>query len=345
MYRVGILGNCCTHGAGAAQHFRRDPRTQVVTGYEARSPRAEELEQAMNAPLARSYEQVAQDPRVQIAVVTADPCDKAHMVELAAAQGKALFVNKPLSHTPSAARHIVETARRYNAPAVFDAPMVKSLPAFDKLMREVWDGRHGRVINYHHSFGMTFAQDFAIRDIWPERFDPPSRSGGGEMTNMGCYAIDYALHTLGMPRQVAARWSKFWAPYAEADVENFGQIMLDYGSFWAVLAVGKQGARGKPGPRNALTIEFESANLFLDPAAGTFIENGRARSLDEYVSGHRCRSALDQLIRCMEEGVPPDSDLETAAAGVEVSCAAYQSILENRPIPFPMRTPTNPLFE
>ena len=345
MVGVGILGNCCTHGAGAAQHFRRDPRTEVVTGYEARSPRAEELEQAMDAPLANSYEQVVKDPRVQIAVVTADPCDKAHMVELAAAQGKALFVNKPLAHTPSAARRIVEAARRHAVPTVFDAPMVKSLPAFDKLMREMRDGLHGKVVNYHHSFGMTFAQGFAIREVWPERFDPPSRSGGGEMTNMGCYAIDYALHTLGTPKQVAARWARFWAPYAVAGVENSGQILLDYGSFWATLTVGKQAVRGKPGPRNALAIEFESANLFLDPAAGVLIENGQPRSLDAYVSGHSTPSALDQLLGSMKKDVAPDSDLETAAVGVELLCAAYESILEQRTVPFPMRSPRNPLFE
>lgn len=63
----------CTHGAGAAQHFRRDPRTEVVTGHEATSPRAEELERARDAPLAGGYEQVVLDPRVQIAVITSDP--------------------------------------------------------------------------------------------------------------------------------------------------------------------------------------------------------------------------------------------------------------------------------
>jgi predicted dehydrogenase len=212
-------------------------------------------------------------------------------------------------------------------------------------MREVREGQNGRVIHYKHTFGMTFAADFPIRDIWPERFDPPFKSGGGEMTNMGCYAIDYALHTLGVPKGVTARWEKFWAPYAAADVENFGQILLDYGSFWAVLAVGKQAVSGQPGPRNALTIEFESENLFLDPGAGTLIENGQARPLEEYVSDHRCLSALDQLIQFMEEGVRPDSDLETAATGVEVLCAAYESILEGHAISFPMRAPRNPLFE
>ena len=187
--------------------------------------------------------------------------------------------------------------------------------------------------------------DFPIRETWPERFDPPAKSGGGEMTNMDCHAIGCALHTLGVPERVTVRWSKFWAPYAEADVENSGQILLDYGSFWTVLAVGKQPVRGNPGPRNALAIEFESASLFLDPAAGVLIENSQPRSLEAYVFGHRTLSALEQLLRCIEEGIPPESDLETAATGVEVLCAAYHSILEDRAVPFPKRPPRNPLFQ
>ena len=46
------------------------------------------------------------------------------------------------------------------------------------------------------------------------------RSGGGEMTNMGCYAIDYAVSLLGRPRAVTAKWRKEWDVYKAADVEQ-----------------------------------------------------------------------------------------------------------------------------
>lgn len=345
MYGVGILGNCATHGAATACKFIRHPKTRVVTGYERNTHRAEELQEAMDTTLAASYEQVIQHPEVQIVVVTTDPCDKADMVEIAAEQGKALFVNKPLCHSPSAARRIVQAVCRYGIPAVFDATMVKFLPAFDKLMREVQSGSYGKVVSYYHSLGVTCAENFPIKETWPERLDSPSKTGGGEMTNMGCYAIDYALSMLGMPKRVEARWQKFLIPYVETDVENFGQIFLDYGHFWAVLAVGRQAVQGEPGPRNALTIEFESANLFLDPGANVFIENGHARSLNDYEAGHQCESPIDQLLRCIEHGGQPNSDVETAAKGVEVLCAAYKSILENHPVSLPLKEARNPLFE
>ena len=342
-YGVGIAGNCCTHGAGAAGQLADHPRTRLITGYEARPQRAAELHQAMGVPLAPSYAEVVQHPQVDIVAITSDPCDKAALVERAAQAGKALFINKPLSHNPAGAQRI--EAAVAHVPAVFDAPMVKFQPAFDKLLRQVQSGLYGPVVSYYHMFGMTFGRDFPIHQTWPERFGPAAVAGGGEMTNMGCYAIDYALHLLGMPRRVEARWQKFWAPYRAAEVENFGQIALDYGRFWAVLAVGKQAVRGTRGPRNALTLECEGANLFLDPGAGVFIDTGRARPLDEYLDGHQCLSALDQLIGHMEGGAPPASDIATAARGVEVLCGAYQSIVQEGPVDLPLERAVNPLFE
>ena len=274
----------------------------MVTGYEKNPRRAEELKDAMDSELADSYRAVASNPNVQILVVTCDPCDKLELVELAAEAGKAVFINKPLCHTPSAARQLVEVIRKANIPAVFDAPMIKFLPAFHKLMQEVRAGRYGEVVSYFHSFGMTIAHDFPIVDQWPERFDHPRKSGGGEMTNMGCYAIDYALHVLGTPQRVEARWQKFWEPYRKADVENFGQILLDYDRFWGVLSVGKQMVQTERGQRNALTIEFENRTIVLAMDSGFILVNGHPQPLEEYLCAHHCDSAIDQLLRCIEEG-------------------------------------------
>ncbi|HIM56178.1 MAG TPA: Gfo/Idh/MocA family oxidoreductase [Candidatus Latescibacteria bacterium] len=344
-YGVGILGNCCTHGAGVARSLSAHPRLHLVAGYEPGPRRAAELGEAMEMRLAGSYREVAGHPEVDVVAVTTDPCDKAAMVELPAAAGKALYINKPLSHTPAAARQIVATVATAGVAAVFDAPMVKGLAVFDKLQRQVKAGEWGQVVSYYHAFGMTFALDFDITSAWPERFDPAAKSGGGEMTNMGCYAIDFALHMLGMPRRVEAKWQRFWQPYVEREVENFGQIALDYGRFWALLAVGKQALAGERGPRNALAVEFETANLFIDPGAEIFVHNGRTDSLAAFVGEHTAISSIDQLLAAMDGGAAPSSDVATAADGVEVLCGAYLSAQENRIVDLPLSQPRNPLFE
>jgi len=344
-YGVGILGNCCTHGAGAAGQFLRHPETQVVTGFESKPDRAGELQEAMQAALASCYEEVIHHPDVQILVVTSDPCDKADLVEQAAAAKKPIFINKPLCHSPSAAQRIEAAIRKACVPAVFDAPMIKQVAAFDKLLKDVRNGRFGQVISYYHTFGMLFQEGFPIQSNWPERFDPAAVSGGGEMTNMGCYAIDYAVQMLGMPEGVEARSQSFWKPYVETEVENYGQLVLDYGRFWAILAVGKQAVRGERSHRNALTIEFENGNLFLDPDAAIMIQNGKVQPVESFLEGHGSTPAIDQLLRCIEHGEPPDSDVATAARGVEVLCAGYRSALDGSPVGLPLQEPINPLFE
>ena len=127
--------------------------------------------------------------------------------------------------------------------------MVRSVPVFARLLDESRTRPDGKVLGYHHLFGMNFDPSFDLKATWPERLDPPAKSGGGEMTNMGCYAIDYAVALMGRPRAVTARWRKEWDVYREADVEHFGQIVLDYGDFLAFLEVGKQqlaARRGMP---------------------------------------------------------------------------------------------------
>ena len=344
-YGLGILGNCCTHGAGIVHQLRDHPRINIVTGYD-KNPRCDlELRKTIGVGGASSYEAVAADPEVQILVITSDPCNKADLVDLAVSKGKAVYINKPLCHTPSCADRIVNSIRAGGVPAIFDAPMVMHQPAFNKLLYEVKGSKYGQIINYHHSFGMIFPMDFPIRERWPERFDPAEISGGGEMTNMGCYAIDHALRLHGLPKTVSAKKQTFWHPYVEADVENFGQIILDYGKYWAVLSVGKQIVNETPGSRNALTIEFESTNLFMDPGAGIFLENGKRKSLAHYISDHKAKPAIDQLLDAMEHNITPQCDIETAADGVHILSAAYQSIMSGQPVHLSLKQKVNPLFE
>ena len=60
-------------------------------------------------------------------------------------------------------------------------------------------------INYTHTFSFTFSTDFPLAAVWPERLDPPARSGGGELTNLGCYAVDYMIGLWGRPRLIEAK--------------------------------------------------------------------------------------------------------------------------------------------
>ena len=68
----------------------------------------------------------------------------------------------------------------------------------------------------------------------------------------------------------------YWDVYREAEVENFGQVIADYGDFFAVLASGKQPRTSCPpmdvagalDPRNwhnVMELQFEHHNLTVLP--------------------------------------------------------------------------------
>jgi len=346
-YGVGILGNCCTHGAGMAGAFRGHPRTRVVCGYEPDERRGPELAAAMELDLADSYEAAANHPDVEIVCVTTDPCDKADMVELACARGKHILLNKPMCESLDSARRIVAAVEGAGVKCVHDIPMVKALPVFARLRADMAAQEHGRPVAYYHSFGMTFAMDFPIRDHWPERFDPPELSGGGEMTNMGCYAIDYMVTLLGSPRSVQAKRQAFWEEYAESPVENFGQIVCDYGDFYATLVVGKQKLTDPlRSTTNSLHIMFRNTNLLLDPVSESVAVNGVPQEPADYIGDTIVEGSIDQLLRCIEEDAEPHDTVEQGRMGVEVLMAAYRSIVDDGAVvELPIADGANPLVE
>jgi len=344
-YGVGIVGNCCTHGAGLCGMFKGRADTRVVAAYEKDPRRAKELAEVLGGPLADSYDAVISNPDVVVVAVATDPCDKADMVEKAAAAGKHIFLNKPFCDSLDNARRIAAAVEK--APTrvwlVHDIPMVRSVPVYARLMDEVRSGKHGRVMAYHQFFGMDFPMDFDLKSVWPERLDPPSKSGGGEMTNMGCYAIDYAVALLGRPKSVTAKARKTWDVYRQADVENFGQIVLDYGDFYAFLDVGKQQFEGELRHSNALTIDFEHKAFHIDASAGIATVNNVPQDFAKFAEGAQAAGSVEQLIAAIENGTPPTSDAASGLAATEVLMAAYQSVVDGGPVPLPLKDGRNPL--
>lgn len=342
-YRAGILGNCCTHGAGLCAGLKGHPRVEAVAAYEPDARRARELEDALGAPLASSYEAVLDAPALDFVAITCDPCDKAMLAEMAAGAGKHILLNKPFADSLDNARRIARAVKEKGVWLVHDIPMVRGVPVFARLLDEMRAGDHGAVMGYHHLFGMNFPPAFDLAAAWPERLDQPAKSGGGEMTNMGCYAIDFAVAALGMPRAVTAKRRSQWDIYAKAGVESFGQIILDYGPFYAFLEVGKQQLQGEHRHSNALTVNFEHTTFHIDASAGQAAVNHVPRDFGTFAAGATAVGSVDQLIAAMETNTPPASNAESGVQATEVLMAAYASIVEERTMTLPLASGANPL--
>ncbi|MCC6222582.1 MAG: Gfo/Idh/MocA family oxidoreductase [Thermoleophilia bacterium] len=354
-YRVGVLGNCCTHGEFVVAALRQEAGAELVAGWEADPRRAPALAALLGVELAESPEALIADPRVDIVAVSCDPRDKARWVEHAAAAGKHVFLNKPFAESLESARRIEAAVERHGVQLVHDIVVHRFHPVTAKLLAEVRGGAYGEPLHHAHSFGMTFSADFPLATLWPERLDPPGRSGGGELTNLGCYPIDYLVALWGLPRSVQAKSAATWQEYREAGVESFGQIVADYGSFFAVIAAGKQRLRSLPSMglaealapsnwHNVLDLRLADANLTVLPYADLVLRDGEAFTAERYLSGFRCETPFEQLVRAIETGEPPDSGAAAGRAGVEVTMAAYRSIVAGgAAVSLPLADGSNPL--
>lgn len=354
-YRVGVLGNCCTHGEFVVAALREEQRAELVAGWEADPRRAPALAAALGVELAESPEALIADSAVDVVAISCDPCDKARWVEQAAAAGKHVFLNKPFADSLGSARRIEAAVERHGVQLVHDIVIARFHPVTAKLVGEVRAGVYGEPLHHAHSFAMTFSLDFPLADLWPERLDPPAKSGGGELTNLGCYPIDYMVALWGSPRSVQAKSAATWEVYREAGVESFGQIVADYGSFFAIVAAGKQRLRSLPSLglagaldpanwHNVLELQLADANLTVLPYADLVLRDGEALTAERYLGGFRCETPFEQLVRAIETGEAPDSDAAAGRAGVEVTMAAYRSIAEDGAvISLPLADGSNPL--
>jgi predicted dehydrogenase len=332
-----------------------EPAADLVAGWEEDPRRAPALARALGVKLRPDPEALLDDPAIDVVAVCCAPCDKAHWVEQAAAAGKHVFLNKPFCESLESARRIEAAVERHDVQLVHDIVAVRFNPVTAKLLAEVREGAYGLPLHHAHSFGMTFSHDFPLADVWPERLDPAWKSGGGEMTNLGCYAVDYMVALWGLPASVQATWLTTWDVYREAGVENFGQILADYGRFFAVLAVGKQPlpslrsmslaeALSPKNWHNVLGLSFEKANLTLLPYHDLVILDGRALSAAQYLGDFGSATPFGQLVRAIETSVPPESDARMGRLGVEVTMAAYRSIVEGGAIVrLPLEDGRNPL--
>ena len=345
VYGVGIVGNCCTHGAGLCTLFQGRKDTRVVAAFEANPRRAKELAATWGQALSRSYDAVIRDPAVDIVVISCDPSDKAGMVEKAAAAGKAIFLNKPACDSLDAARRIATAVRRHNIRLVHDIPMIRSEPAFARLQDEVradlrktpglssplWNELRS-LLRLERSLAGASRPPFEIR-----------RRGADQHGLLR----DRLRREPARPSQVRpGENAKEWDVYRRADVENFGQIVLDYGDFFAVLEAGKQQLPGPSRHANALTITFEHRAIHIDATARQVSLNHVPHDWDAFTRGATAVGSADRLIQALRDGVSPGDDVTAIVDATEVLMAAYESSLQDgRPIPLPLPRGDNPLTQ
>src|SRR5690606_38806420 len=165
--------------------FVKDDRVRLVAAADPRSQARARFAQDFGSASHETIEQLCADPNVELVYIASPHQFHAEHVEVAAAAGKAMLVEKPLAITLDECTRIVETVQREGVVLVvghshsFDGPVLHAA----NVLRS---GRYGRArmlnaLNY---------TDFIYRPRRLEELD--TSRGGGVVFSQAAHPVDIA---------------------------------------------------------------------------------------------------------------------------------------------------------
>jgi predicted dehydrogenase len=158
---------------------------------------AEDFCRDQSVPLVDSYEQILADPTVDAVVLATPHSLHERQIIAAAAAGKHIHVEKPITLTRAGADAAVAAARK--AGVVLAVGYCRRFhPSVVELRRRLHDGWLGSVVSMVAQHTTSTAQ-FIPPDNWRAA---PEEAPGGALTAVGVHALDHMIEFAGRVRDV-----------------------------------------------------------------------------------------------------------------------------------------------
>ena len=197
MIRAAIVGLGRWGRSLVASVQGKSTQLRFVRAHTRTRASAEEFCRQYDVPLVDSYEQILADPEVD-AVVLATP-HSLHETQIiaAAAAGKHIHVEKPITLDRAGADRAVEAARKAGVVlAVGYCPRFH--PSIVEVRRRLAQGRLGAVVSMVAQHTTSTAQ-FIVPENWRAA---PEEAPGGALTAVGVHALDHMIEFAGRVRDV-----------------------------------------------------------------------------------------------------------------------------------------------
>lgn len=303
--RWGILG------AGTiADRFARavsEWTSSTIHAVGARSMRgARSFAHTHSVPRAyEGYDDLVADKDIDAVYVATPHSFHADHAILAIHAGKPVLVEKPLTHTSSAARTLASVAREHGVFAM-EAMKTRHLPHVQAMHEVINNGEIGDIVYLQadHSQVLTHV---------PRLHDPAL--AGGALLDLGVYPVSFTVDFLGLPTDVVAR-----GRLTERGVDEHTTVILEYPTAHACLTTCFTGSGG-----NRATIVGTNGHIAVD---GYFFNatsfqlhrhDGASWSFDgTHPNGLQYEAA--EVARCLDMGLPesPRMPLDESIAIVDL---------------------------
>jgi predicted dehydrogenase len=170
---------------------------RFVAGHTRTPGNAQEFCRAHALPLVERYEQILADANVDAVVLATPHTQHAGQIMAAAAAGKHVFVEKPITLDRRSADAVVAAARK--AGVVLAVGFCRRLhPCVVELRNHLRDGRLGAVVCMVAQHTTSTGQ-FVPPDNWRAA---PEEAPGGAFTAVGVHSLDHMIEFAGRVRTV-----------------------------------------------------------------------------------------------------------------------------------------------
>jgi predicted dehydrogenase len=179
-----------------AQALSSVPDARLVRVGSRDPARARAFAEAHGAASHGSWEELLEDPRVDVVYVASPHSEHCTQAVQALGAGKHVLVEKPMALSLAQVTRMVDLAGE-RGQFLMEAMWSRFLPAYRKVLELVAQDAIGRVLSVESGLGFDAPFDAAHRLYRRDL-------GGGALLDIGVYPVQLALLLLGRPRDVRA---------------------------------------------------------------------------------------------------------------------------------------------
>jgi inositol 2-dehydrogenase len=273
--RLGLVGLGRMGRFHATNLAGRIPRTKLVRVADAAENLARENALRLGAAWSSRYEDLLEDPDVEAIVVASPTHLHAQMVEAAAAAGKHVFCEKPISHDLGRTYEVIEAVR---------AAGVKLQVGFHRRFDPDYRAAKERISGGH--IGEVYLFRTTLRDMRSPGFDY-IRDSGGFFADVTVHDFDAARWLVGEITEVTAAGTALSDPgFEEAgDIDN-AVITLRFAG----------GALGVIDNSRVAGYGYECSSEILGHRGTLRIDNHRRVFVETLTPGRACRDYVSDFV-------------------------------------------------
>ena len=324
MIRAAIVG-LGRWGRSLVNAVQDSTDIRFVVAHTRTRAKAEEFCQSKGVPLVDSFDAILADPDVDAVVLATPHSQHEDQIKRAAAAGKHIHVEKPITLDFPSAKSAVEATRR--AGVMLAVGFCRRFhPSVGEVRQRLRDGRLGNLVGIvaQHT---TSTSTFIPAENW--RADP-DEAPAGAMTAVGLHSLDHMIEFAGRVREVQC----ITARHGDGRADDTTTLVLRFesgvtGTLFCSVATATSYSLSTYGTKGMAEISGAALQrVRLVPLSVHAPVGPVTAPPDEFIEHpgfNMLKAELLEFARCIRDKQPYPVDIEEVLHGMAVFDAAKQS--------------------